>query len=53
MFMNIISLAFNSVSTVEDAVQMIDNFDQLAKRQAIKDFVQTKAAERVFNMFLQ
>ena len=32
MFMNIISLAFNSVSTVEDAVQMIDNFDQLAKR---------------------
>ena len=44
MFMNIISLAFNSVSTVEDAVQMIDNFEQLSKRQAIKDFVQTKAA---------
>ena len=39
MFMNIISLAFNSVSTVEDAVQMLDNFDLLAKRQAIKDYV--------------
>lgn len=53
MFMNIISLAFNSVSTVEDAVQMLDNFDLLAKRQAIKDYVQTKAAEKVFNMFMQ
>ena len=32
---------------------MLDNFDLLAKRQAIKDYVQTKAAEKVFNMFMQ
>jgi hypothetical protein len=51
MFQNIISLAFNGISTVSDAVDMLENFDQLAKRPSIKDYVQGKAADMVYQMF--
>lgn len=52
MFQNMITIAFKSVSTVQDGVEMLENFDQLAKRPSIKDFVQKKAGEFVFNMFI-
>lgn len=48
---NNISLAFKNVSTVQDAVEMLENFDSLAKRPLVKDYVHKKAAEQVWRMF--
>lgn len=49
---NIISLAFKTVSTVSDAVELLENFDTLAKRPLVKEFVHRKAADMVFKLFL-
>lgn len=49
---NIIQLAFKNVSTVQDAVEMLENFDTLAKRPLVKQFVNTKAADLVYKLFL-
>lgn len=49
---NNISLAFNNVSSVQDAVEMLENFDSLAKRPLVKDYVHKKAAEMVWKMFM-
>lgn len=51
IYHNIITLAFKNVSTVTDAVEMLENFDTLAKRPLVKDFVHKKAAEMVFKLF--
>jgi len=51
IYQNIISLAFKNVATVQDSIDMIENFDQLAKRQMIKDYVHKKAAEQVYKLF--
>ena len=51
IYHNIITLAFKNVSTVSDAVEMLENFDTLAKRPLVKDFVHKKAAEMVFKLF--
>ena len=48
MYTNIISKTFTHVSTIEDAVEMLENFYQLAKRPTIIDFVTKKAAEQVY-----
>lgn len=45
MYTNIISKTFSCVSTIEDAVEMLENFYQLAKRPSIIDFVTKKAAD--------
>ena len=50
---NIISIAFKQVSTVSDAVELLENFDTLAKRPLVKEFVHRKAADMVFKLFLQ
>jgi hypothetical protein len=51
MYQNIIQLAFKNVSTVSDAVEMLENFDSLAKRPLVKEFVQKRAADMVYKLF--
>jgi len=51
MYQNIITLAFKNVSSVTDAVEMLENFDSLAKRPLVKDFVHKKAADMVYKLF--
>jgi dynein heavy chain len=51
MYQNIIALAFKNVSTVPDAVEMLENFDSLAKRPSVRDYVHKKAAEMVYKLF--
>lgn len=51
MYHNVISLAFKNVSTVQDSVEMLENFDSLAKRPLVKDYVHKKAAEMVWRTF--
>ena len=46
-----IALTFKHVSTIEDAIEMLENFFQLARRPAIKDYVAIKAAEVVYKLF--
>jgi len=43
MYQNIIS--FKNVATIGEAVELLENFDHLAKRPAIKEYVQKRAAE--------
>ena len=52
IYQNIIALAFKNISTVPDAIEMLENFDSLAKRPMIKDYVHKKAAEWVYKLFL-
>ena len=52
MYQNIIALAFKNVSSVSDAVEMLENFDSLAKRPLVIDYVHKKASDMVFKMFL-
>lgn len=51
IYQNIIALTFKSVSTVPDAIEMLENFNSLAKRPMVKDYVQKKAAEWVYKLF--
>lgn len=51
MYQNIIALAFKNVSTVSDAVEMLENFDSLAKRPPVREYVHRKAAEMVYKLF--
>ena len=52
IYTTIISKTFNHVSTIEDAVEMLENFYQLAKRPSIIEFVQKKAADMVYQLFI-
>ena len=52
MYQNIIALAFKNVSSVSDAVEMLENFDSLAKRPLVIDYVHKKASDMVYKMFL-
>jgi dynein heavy chain len=52
IYQNIIALTFKSVSTVPDAIEMLENFNSLAKRPMVKDYVQKKAAEWVYKLFM-
>jgi dynein heavy chain len=51
LYQNIIVLAFKNVSTVGDAVEMLENFDSLAKRPLVRDYVHKRAAEMVYKLF--
>lgn len=51
-YQNIIALTFKSVSTVPDAIEMLENFNSLAKRPMVKDYVNKKAAEWVYKLFM-
>jgi hypothetical protein len=51
MYCNVITLAFKNVSTVTEAVEMLENFDSLAKRPIVKDHVQNKAADMLFKLY--
>ena len=52
IYTTIISKTFNHVSTIGDAVEMLENFYQLAKRPSIIEFVQKKAADMVYQLFI-
>ena len=45
IYTTIIALTFKHVSTIEDAVEMLENFYLLARRPAVMEYVQKKAAE--------
>lgn len=51
MYQNFIANAFKNITTVADAVEMLENFDTLAKRPLVIDYVQKKAAEMVYKLF--
>lgn len=51
MYQNIIALTFKHINTVSDGVEMLENFDTLAKRPMVKDYVHKKAAECVYKLF--
>ena len=53
IYQTTIALTFRHVSTIPDAVEMLENFYQLAKRPAITDYVQKRAAETVYKLFLE
>jgi len=46
-----IMMTFKYVSTIQDAVEMLENFYVLAKRPTVIEFVQNKAAAEVYRMF--
>ena len=41
------------MSTLEDAVEMLENFYQLARRPTVMEYVQKKAAEQVYKLFME
>jgi dynein heavy chain len=51
IYATIIQMTLRHVSTVEDGVEMLENFYQLAKRPTIIDHVQKKGAEQVYQLF--
>lgn len=51
MYQNFIANAFKNITTVADAVEMLENFDTLAKRPLVIDYVHKKAAEMVYKLF--
>jgi len=53
IYTTIIALTFKHVSTIEDAVEMLENFYQLARRPAVMEYVQKKAAEQVYKLFME
>ena len=44
-------MTFKYVSTIEDAVEMLENFHVLAKSTNVINYVNDKAAAEVYNMF--
>eukprot|EP01138_Halocafeteria_seosinensis_P001392 gb/GECG01001428.1/.p1 GENE.gb/GECG01001428.1/~~gb/GECG01001428.1/.p1 ORF type:complete len:4689 (+),score=693.48 gb/GECG01001428.1/:1-14067(+) len=50
MLQNVIQSAFEGVSTVQNGVELLESFDQLAKRSAIRKAVEKKTAD-VYDMF--
>lgn len=52
IYQNIIALAFKNISTVPDSIEMLENFDSLAKRPMVRDYVHKKAAEWVYKLFM-
>jgi len=51
-YTTIIQLTFRHVSTCGDAVEMLENFQQLSKRNSIQEYVYSKAATSVYNMLI-
>lgn len=51
-YTTIIALTFKHVATCSDAVEMLENFQQLAKRSSITEYVHQKAAQSVYNLFM-
>lgn len=51
MYNNIITNAFDSMTTVQSGVELLEAFDQLAKRSTIKRVVQNKAV-KVLELFI-
>jgi dynein heavy chain len=52
IYTTIVQQTFKHVSTIEDAVEMLENFYCMAKRPAVIEFVQKKATELVYKLFM-
>lgn len=52
MYRNTALHAFKNITTVAEGVEMLENFHQLAKRQLVKEYINTKAAEHVYRLFM-
>jgi dynein heavy chain len=52
MYRNTALHAFKNITTVLEGVEMLENFHQLAKRQLVKEYIETKAAEFVYKLFM-
>ena len=52
MYRNTALHAFKNITTVVEGVEMLENFHQLAKRQLVKEYIETKAAENVYKLFM-
>lgn len=46
-------MTFKHIATIEDAVEMLENFYLLARRPAVMEYVQKKAAEQVYKLFIE
>ena len=53
IYTTIVQQTFKHVSTIEDAVEMLENFYCMAKRPAVIEFVQKKATELVYKLFME
>jgi len=51
IYRNTVLHAFKNITTVAEGVEMLENFHQLAKRQLVKEYINTKAAEYVYKLF--
>lgn len=52
IYRNTVLHAFKNITTVTEGVEMLENFHQLAKRQLVKEYINTKAAEHVYKLFI-
>jgi len=52
MYKNTALHPFKNITTVVEGVEMLENFHQLAKKDQIKDYIETKAAENVYKLFM-
>ena len=52
IYRNTVLHAFKNITTVAEGVEMLENFHQLAKRQLVKEYINTKAAEYVYKLFI-
>jgi len=53
IYCTIIANTFKHVTNLENAVEMLENFYLLARRPAVMDYVQKKAAEQVYKLFME
>jgi hypothetical protein len=53
MYRNTALHAFKSITTVQEGVEMLENFHQLSVRQLVKDYIETKAANFVYDLFIK
>ena len=52
MYRNTALHVFKNITTVAEGVAMLENFHQLAKRQIVKECINTKAAAHVYKLFM-
>lgn len=52
IYRNTVLHAFKNITTVAEGVEMLENFHQLAKRQLVKEYINTKAADYVYKLFI-
>ena len=46
------SMLSKNITTTVEAIEMLENFHQLDKRQLVREYIETKAAEYVYMLFM-